>query len=592
MKRSLIVILLISILLQGFLSTTAQAWENTSLAVGVLNANGSTEIYDNVIGSDGSIYTTGWFSGTCDFDITSGTYSRTEAGAYDVFISKYSSNGNFIWNRNIGGTGTEIAAAIGLDSSQNVYATGTFESAVDFDPTTGYDTRTSLGSSDIFITKLSTDGGYLWTKIIGSSGIEQVSSIEVDSSGNILISGLFIGTVDFDPSAAVNSMTSVTTSAWFLLKLDSAGNFSWVRQVGGADQNRVNVVRTNASGEIYFGGQYSGTVDFDPGAGVVNKTSNGSFDIFLLKLNATGGFIWVNSFGGVNDDYGRAISFDANSNVYLSGYFFSTVDLDPSAGVQNATAVGTSDGYVSKFDNAGNFIWSKTWGGSTDDIVNDSSIDSSGNIYIVGRFFGTTDLNPGVETASAVSSGSADGFVLKLNSAGAYVWSKSLGGAGAENIYSIDLDSSENVVAVGSYSGTVDFDFTSGVSNYVSQAFRNGFIFKLSPSGVTEPSGPKSNPTFTFVLGQGAIAKVSYRANFNVLVTSSVAGKVTFMANGKKISGCISQPITTSFACGFKSSIRGVVTISAILIPTASADYNNVSAGAITLLSAPRTGLR
>jgi hypothetical protein len=260
--------------------------------------------------------------------------------------------------------------------------------------------------------------------------------------------------------------------------------------------------------------------------------------------------------------------------------------------VQNATAVGTSDGYVSKFDNAGNFIWSKTWGGSTDDIVNDSSIDSSGNIYIVGRFFGTTDLNPGVETASAVSSGSADGFVLKLNSAGAYVWSKSLGGAGAENIYSIDLDSSENVVAVGSYSGTVDFDFTSGVSNYVSQAFRNGFIFKLSPSGVTEPSGPKSNPTFTFVLGQGAIAKVSYRANFNVLVTSSVAGKVTFMANGKKISGCISQPITTSFACGFKSSIRGVVTISAILIPTASADYNNVSAGAITLLSAPRTGLR
>ena len=134
--------------------------------------------------------------------------------------------------KQMGGTGSDYGNSIVLDGSGNVYTTGFFEAAVDFDPGVGVANLTSTGAWDVFINKLDASGNFLWAKKLGGVGNDVAYSIALDGSGNIYTTGFFEGTADFDPGIGVVNLTSAGGWGIFISKLDASGNFLWAKQLG------------------------------------------------------------------------------------------------------------------------------------------------------------------------------------------------------------------------------------------------------------------------------------------------------------------------------------------------------------------------
>ncbi|MCF6285500.1 MAG: hypothetical protein L3K26_09955, partial [Candidatus Hydrogenedentes bacterium] len=130
----------------------------------------------------------------------------------------------------------------------------------------------------------------------GTSGDEGLA-VAVDGAGNVYTTGYFQGTVDFDPGAGVSNLTSAGTKDIFVQKLDSAGNFVWAKGFGGTDNDRGFGIVVDASGNVFSTGEFSGTVDFDPGLGVTELSSAGGLDVFVQKLDAAGDFVWAKGMG-------------------------------------------------------------------------------------------------------------------------------------------------------------------------------------------------------------------------------------------------------------------------------------------------------
>ncbi|MCH8904439.1 MAG: SBBP repeat-containing protein, partial [Bacteroidetes bacterium] len=208
-----------------------------------------------------------------------------------------------------------------------------------------------------------------WVKSMGGTDNEAGLSITTDSSGNVYVTGYYKGTVDFDPGAATFNLTS--NGGWdiFIQKLDASGNFIWAKSMGGTYFYDAGFsITTDAVGNIYVTGIYQDTVVFDPGAATFNLASrNGSWDVFILKMDSSGNFIWAKSMGGTGYDYGRSISIDDMGNVLITGHYQDTADFDPGVSTFNLTSNGFDDVFIQKLDAAGNFLWAKSMGGTFDD---------------------------------------------------------------------------------------------------------------------------------------------------------------------------------------------------------------------------------
>jgi hypothetical protein len=145
---------------------------------------------------------------------------------------------------------------------------------------------------------------FQWTIGIGGIGTDAVGVSNITSAGgDIYTTGYFSATVDFNPSIGVFNLNSVGNEDIFITKLDASGNFLWAKSIGGPFDDRVRCIATDNSGNIYITGDFlSPTVDFDPGAGVFNLNSIGAYDIFIVKLDSSGNFLWAKTIGGTDFD--------------------------------------------------------------------------------------------------------------------------------------------------------------------------------------------------------------------------------------------------------------------------------------------------
>ena len=442
------------------------------------------------VDSSGNVYTTGYFKGTIDFDPGPGTSTLTSAGSQDAFISKLDANGNLIWAKNIGGVSEDFSNSIAVDGSGNVYITGWFGATTDFDPGPGTSFLTSAGIYDVFILKLDATGNFLWAKSMGDTGWDRGYSIAVDDSGNVYTTGHFTATVDFDPGAGTSNLTSEGNWDYFILKLDSAGNFLWAKSMGGPDYDLGLSVSIDNSGNVYTIGYFMATVDFDPGQGTSFLTSAGANDVFISKLDATGNFIWAKSMGGPGIEWGFSIALDNSGNAYTTGHFQETADFDPGAGTANLISAGFADIFISKLDASGNFVWAKNFGGGGDDMGYAIALDDSGNTYTTGYFQTTIDFDPGPGVANLTPVGLSDIFISKFDASGNFIWAKSIGAVNYDFGLSIATDASGNLYTTGFFRGNPDFDPGPGTSNLPSAGAEDIFILKLGPDplGVTENS--------------------------------------------------------------------------------------------------------
>ena len=485
------------------------------------------------VDNSGNVYTIGYFAGTADFDPGPGIYSLTANGSADIFISKLDSMGNLVWARAFGSTDWDKGNSIALDNSGNIYATGFFSDTVDFDPGPGVFNLTSVGITDIFICKLDASGNYLWAKSVGGTDYDFGISIKTDDSGNVYTTGNFLDTVDFDPGAATYSITSMGTYDIFILKLDSSGNYIWVKTFGGQEPQSVSSIDVDASGNVYTTGYFYTSADFDPGPNVFYLISEGENDVFVSKLDSMGNFIWAKQFGNYDEDEGLSIATDNSGNVYTTGTFKVTVDFDPGQGGYNLISAGSEDIFISKLDSTGSFIWAKSFGNISVEKGLDITLDNSGNVYAVGQFTGTVDFDPGPGVFNLNSNGDYDLFICKLTSSGNLVWAKSMGALGVDLGGSIAVDDLNNVYTTGYFQSTVDFDPGPGVHNLTASGMGDVFILKLSNSttGISENNLRHSITLFPNPTEGKITISTNSTSGIDAVIIRDILGKEVFVKN-------------------------------------------------------------
>ncbi|MEN7548784.1 SBBP repeat-containing protein [Rapidithrix thailandica] len=419
-----------------------------------------------VVDSEGNMYTTGYFQGTVDFDPGTGTHDLSPKGAYDIFVQKLDREGNFVWAKSMGGSNFDYGYSIVVDSEGNVYTTGYFQGTVDFDPGAGIHNLSAKGARDIFIQKLDREGNFVWAKSMGGSSNDGGYSMMVDAEDNVYTIGYFSETADFDPGAGTHNLSAKGARDIFIQKLDRDGNFVWAKSMGGSNSNDGQSIALDSEGNIYITGYFTGTTDFDPGAGTHNLSAKGYYtDIFVQKLDREGNFVWAKSMGGDDSDVGQSIAVDSEGNVYTTGYFKTTADFDPGAGTHPLSTKGAYDIFIQKLDREGNFVWAKSMGGGSDDLGYSIAVDSENNVYTTGRFQETVDFNPGTGTHHLSAKGDFDIFIQKLDGDGNFVWAKSMGGNSYDTGRAIFLDQKGSIYTTGYFQETVDFDPGTGISN-------------------------------------------------------------------------------------------------------------------------------
>lgn len=353
--------------------------------------------------------------------------------------------GTQIWSKALGGSGYDSADAVAVDASGNVFVTGQFWGSVGF----GGGTLVSAGSWDIFVAKYSgLTGAHLWSRRFGGAATEEGLGLAVDASGNVFVTGHYSSTaIDFGGGP----LTNAGNTDIFLAKLSgSNGNHLWSRRFGntGADESRATTV--TPSGDVYISGSFSGTVDF----GGLPLTSALGTDVFVAKYSgSTSTHVWSKRFGGTSSEEARSVAVDASGNVITAGYYSSSsIDFGGGA-LTNASP--NYDGFLAKLASAdGGHMWSKRFGGVSDDYGYGVAVDASGSPMVVGHFIsGSIDLGGG----PLVNSGSYDTFVVKYNSLGTHQWSKRVGGSSIDRGISIALDGAGNPVVVGRFAGSSSF---------------------------------------------------------------------------------------------------------------------------------------
>ena len=460
----------------------------------VANSGNGYDIGTGVVVDDlGNSYSIGSFTSQTDFDPGSGVYNLTPVGAEDIFIQKLNNSGQFVWAIQIGGVGLtssaddDNAAEICLDHNNDLLITGQYGGAGDFDPSSNNFILTSNGYADCFVAKYTNNGSLIWAKSIGGGNNDSGRSIAVLSNNDVIISGQFCGPIDFDPGSGSHILTPLQpysngsygfSSDLFTLKLNSSGDFIWAK-INGDYTDDTAYTSTDSNDNIYQIGRFAGIMDIDPNNGVLNL--NGGFtyySTFIRKLNSSGDLIWAKSFtSSISNAELFSLTIDNNNDVIVTGFFYGTMDVDPSVNVFNITCNGSSDCLTLKLNANGEFLWAKTIGGNALGMESGSSITTDENncIYVVGYIESpgsTIDFDNGPNSYFLADENGT--FLVKYHSNGDllwairlersfnlnevfYCWTAYSGGGGFIGGKCIDVKNNSIYVS-GAFSHTVDFD--------------------------------------------------------------------------------------------------------------------------------------
>jgi hypothetical protein len=433
----------------------------------------------------GNSYTTGYFTDSADFDITTAQHMATANGFFDVFVQKTGPGGNLIWAKSFGSTSFEYGTGVMADAQGNVYVTGVFDTDTDFDPGAGEHILSTNGQQDIFLVKLDAAGNFSWAGNIGGGAYDESTAVGVDGAGNVYLSGYFNDTADFNPGPATLEMTSAGMNDNFVAKFSSDGELIWAKQYGSPDFEGALSMKVTASGEQYITGFYNGTADFDPGAGVFEMSAPGSGNTgFLLKLNSAGDFQLARSFGGTDNVISYDVDLDAAGNIYLAGNFAGTIDLDPGAGTVAYTSA-QYNGFVLKLDPAANFVWAKNIASAEAVMPYTVDVNAFGYVTTSGYIETTTDFDPDPVTVFelALSSGNAMGaFISILDSNGDFVQAMEFGGCNFADYHGAYSDADNNLYVAGAFETTVDLNpALPGMQATTAMDFRDNYLLKLEP---------------------------------------------------------------------------------------------------------------
>ena len=308
---------------------------------------------------NGDVYITGY---TSNIEIIEGTFQVDVDN--DAWVTKYDSQGNLLWNQQLGSGGSDSATGVGTDLEGNVYISGF---------TNGISDSANAGISIAWVTKYDSQGNLLWDQQLDAFGSEVSAGITTDINGNFYISG--------DTSRSADGTTLESTDAW-VAKYDGEGNLLWNQQLSSVERDYSQAVTTDSEGNVYITGGTNGALD---------GGNAGLNDAWVAKYDGEGSLLWTEQLGTVGNDAAEGVTTDSEGNIYISGFTNETL---------GETNAGGLDAWVAKYDSEGNLLWTEQFGSSEDDDSQGVVIDSDGSLYLSGSTEGNLDgVNFGGEDA-------------------------------------------------------------------------------------------------------------------------------------------------------------------------------------------------
>ena len=383
---------------------------------------------------------------------------------------------------------------------------------------------------------------FSWAKSFGSTKDDNVNTIKVDAAGNSYIFGAFQNTVDFDPGPQTHTLVSKGNWDFFILKLNSNGDYQWVKQIGSSTRETPITMTTDSQFNLYISGSYSTTLDFDPGPGTYTlsfSTNTLGFvgSPFILKLDNNGNFAWVKN---LPSQAFPTFLISNNDSLYFAGDFTGNCDFDPGISSYSLTSAGNGgmqSAYVCKWTNSGDFVWAISFA----PLINSPYIYAystttnfninQNTLYLSFGARGIIDLDPGPNTNTIITTSNSytiDLFLLGLTRQGKYLNSNRWIGDRME-ISQIETDKDDN-------------------------KFIQLKIYNLTYTPIIIDLDPSPNVyTIPLKIGENIEYIIKLDKNFNLLWSKSLPPKITatpvkFAKNGFYVYGGFSD--TTDFDLG------------------------------------------
>jgi hypothetical protein len=410
---------------------------------------------------------------------STGAYQTTYAGGSgDMYLAKFSTQGSRIWSTYFGGTSNEISYAAAADLNGDLYMVG--NSSSDGLTTDSAHQKNQAGAGDNIIAKFDSGGSLIWCTLMGGTHVEQIRSAMVDSAGNVFVAGYTESEFGIAGNAAFDETYNGDGDA-FISKFSSSGRLIWSNYIGGPGQDRAHSIIADGAVIYVLGTTESDTGMASPGA--LQEVRGGHEDAWLAKFDTAGIRIWSTYFGGAEEDHGRCVRTDLEQNIYICGFTASSNGIATPGAHQyewyesySPAQTPLVDGFLAKFDPAGQQIWGTYYGGEGNDQMVSIDLNEEGSIYCVGST-GSKDSIASKNPMMTFHGFSGEGMVIKFDSSGQRTWGTFFGGWGTDDLWAVAADTNDFIYFIGKTDSFVQT--TLGAFQTASSGGVEAIIYKL-----------------------------------------------------------------------------------------------------------------
>jgi hypothetical protein len=444
---------------------------------------GNMEDYGYGISTDtnGNVFSCGVSNSTTNI-ATIGSHQTALAGAYDGFITKFNNSGLRLWATYYGGADWDFFYMMDIDRfGSGIYVCGSTVSTSNVVTIGAHQVVLgSIGNSDALLARFNNLGIRQWATYYGGAGNDRFTFLTVSLNGDIYAIGETESVTSMSTTGS-HQASMGGTSDGFLVKFNALGTRLWGTYYGGNDEDELNSIKSDGSGNIYICGSTQSNNNIST-IGSHQFTFGGLRDGFVAKFNSSGTRLWGTYYGGVGYDYLNSISVDVNGDVFVCGTTQSTSNIATS-GAHQITYLGNTDAILVKFNGLGVRQWGTYYGGTSPEHMSGVTTDTNGNIYICGQSQSAVNMAT-IGSYKAIYGGGGDALLVKFNTLGVRQWATYLGGSAFESFSQIIVDSNANIYLCG-YTASNSNISTSGVH----QTIYGGGIYDAFIAAFTSNGG-------------------------------------------------------------------------------------------------------
>lgn len=383
--------------------------------------------------NSGDLYTVGFFQGSLG--------SLQAIGGEDAFIAKYNDQGQRIWVKNWGSTGTERLNSVKVTGDTCIYVLGEFSGTFYYYKNNQLDSLESKGRLDVLLMKLDSSGQVQWAAGIGGAGNDSGVELGLLPNGNLVLTGYYEQQMRWE----VTTITVEGGRDAFLAQVDSLGNLSWLKSLGGPGVDEARSLDVDLAGNIYTTGIFRDLINAD----TYQATGDLGYDIYMVKYNSQGQAQWLETFGGPTSDQVMTLRVDPQQQIYVAGWYDRSMEI---AGT-TLQGVQEEDGFVIKFSAAGQLLWKQRLAGDFDERIYELDFDAQANIYVLGTLDSILVLG-GDSLTNRHLNRPTDIFLAKYSPSGTYRWAQALGHYYNDFCYDFYLKDATTAYITGSFQDT------------------------------------------------------------------------------------------------------------------------------------------